>query len=89
MRNEGFYWVKYEGKWGIAYWYCAFTDAHQEWEWAYISDILYDHHFEEIDENQIVRKEQMSDEIKALWTEFQSKQLDKAMQEFRDKHGKL
>ncbi len=50
-RKIGFYWVKYQGVWQIAYW--------EIWNWEITGsdDILDDSDFDEIDERIIERQE--------------------------------
>jgi hypothetical protein len=50
MRQEGYYWVKYEGKWFIAEW----DTIYNEWHLTGSEYDFKDHDFEEINENRLV-----------------------------------
>lgn len=51
MREEGYYYVKFGGKWQIAYWFPNL----EWWECHFISELVYDKDFEQIDEKKIER----------------------------------
>lgn len=52
-RKTGYYWVKYDGEWQIAYWYQQVVGR---WEWDHNDRSRTDDEFEEIDEKQIIRE---------------------------------
>ena len=56
MRATGWYWVKYKGEWGIAYWSSPFSDG-SDYEWNYKDMLFSDGHFDEIDERRITRRD--------------------------------
>ena len=58
MRQEGYYWVKYDGEWEIAYFSVTYS-MHYDGEWSLNpaianETVLQDSDFEEINENRIV-----------------------------------
>jgi len=52
-RKDGYYWVKFNGTWHIAYYFIEFGD--DWWSFPLIADIVKDEYFSEIDERQICR----------------------------------
>ena len=65
-RVEGWYYVKYKGKWIVAQWHVAPTFA----SWWSISNSVQafsDNSFEEVDELKIEQKPYLSDEDIKLW----------------------
>jgi hypothetical protein len=55
MREEGYYWVKYEGEWHVAH----YVGTRESWSFAaYIDDSWWfrDEDFEEIDERRLIRE---------------------------------
>lgn len=67
MREPGFYWVKYKGKWIIAQWGNQHLEPGMEWYWDIIEviDEVDDNSFDEIDERRIVREETTNEQMKA------------------------
>lgn len=57
-RESGYYWVNYQGEWGVALWYKESKDSNGCWLTAgNEATIDFDSLFEEIDERRIVREE--------------------------------
>lgn len=56
MREEGFYWVKWQGDWIIAFWDTNHdSDNKFQWVIAGLMSTLNDDEFDEIDENKLKR----------------------------------
>lgn len=59
MRQSGYYWVKYDGKWIVAefeYFLYKNGDEYKIWQVAGLELSFYDNEFDEIDETRIERK---------------------------------
>jgi hypothetical protein len=52
-RQSGYYWIKYESEWKIGQWW--FDGTLDKYFWVLFDRCYEDHDFEEIDENRIVR----------------------------------
>jgi hypothetical protein len=59
MREPGYYWVKYKGKWMIANWDDQYPEPGESGYWNLVQTItdVNDNSFDEIDERRIVRDE--------------------------------